>query len=89
MVEAVSRAGMVRFRPIILTSITTFFGLVPLMMSDNPATFMIVPMAISLAFGVLFATMITLFLVPALYVILHDFIGHTDTEAERKLAYQH
>jgi multidrug efflux pump subunit AcrB len=89
MIEAVARAGMMRFRPIILTSLTTFIGLVPLMLSDNPATFMIVPMAISLAFGVLFATVITLFLVPALYVILHDFVGHTDTEEERKLAYQH
>lgn len=89
MVEAVSKAGMMRFRPIILTSITTFIGLVPLMMSANPATFFIVPMAISLAFGVLFATVITLFLVPSLYVILADFTGHTDTKEERAMAYQH
>lgn len=89
MVEAVSRAGMMRFRPIVLTSITTFIGLVPLMATANPATFFIVPMAISLAFGVLFATVITLFLVPSLYVILHDFAGHTDTKEERALAYQH
>jgi len=46
-------------------------------------------MAISLAFGVLFATVITLFLVPSLYLILHDFIGHTDSAEERALAYQH
>lgn len=89
MVEAVSKAGMMRFRPIILTSLTTFIGLVPLMVTANPATFFIVPMAISLAFGVLFATVITLFLVPSLYVILHDFTGHTDTKEERALAYQH
>lgn len=89
MVEAVSEAGMMRFRPIILTSITTFIGLVPLMATANPATFFIIPMAISLAFGVLFATMITLFLVPSLYVILHDFKGHTDSAEERALAYQH
>ncbi len=89
MVEAVSKAGMHRFRPIILTSITTFAGLVPLMATANPATFFIIPMAISLAYGVLFATLITLFLVPCLYLILHDFIGHTDTAEARALAYQH
>jgi multidrug efflux pump subunit AcrB len=89
MVEAVSRAGMMRFRPIFLTSVTTFIGLVPLMVTASPATFFIIPMAISLAWGVLFATVITLFLVPSLYLILHDFIGHTDTAEERALAYQH
>lgn len=89
MVEAVSEAGMLRFRPIILTSMTTFIGLVPLMATANPATAFIVPMAVSLAWGVLFATAITLFLVPSLYLILHDFTGHTDTAEERKLAYQH
>lgn len=88
MVDAVSEAGMMRFRPIVLTSITTFVGLVPLMATANPATFFIIPMAISLSFGVLFATAITLFLVPSLYVILHDFAGHTDTAEERALAYQ-
>lgn len=89
MVRAVSQAGAMRFRPIILTSATTFIGLVPLMLNANPATFFIIPMAISLAFGVLFATIITLFLVPSLYLILHDFVGHTDTREERHLAYQH
>ena len=89
MVEAVSTAGMMRFRPIFLTSLTTFIGLVPLMITASPATFFIVPMAISLSFGVLFATVITLFLVPSLYVILQDFQGHTDTADERALAYQH
>ena len=89
MVNAVVKAGEMRFRPIVLTSITTFIGLVPLIITANPATFFVVPMAISLAFGVLFATVITLFLVPSLYLILHDFIGHTDTAEERALAYQH
>ncbi len=88
LVEAVSQAGMMRFRPIILTSATTFMGLVPLMLTANPATFFIIPMAISLAFGILFATVITLFLVPSLYLILYDFTGHTDTKEERALAYQ-
>lgn len=89
MVAAVSEAGKMRFRPIFLTSVTTFIGLVPLMATANPATFFIIPMAISLAYGVMFATVITLFLVPSLYLILHDFTGHTDTAEERKLAYQH
>ena len=87
-VEAVSNAGMVRFRPIILTSITTFIGLVPLMATANPATFFILPMAISLAYGVLFATVITLFLVPSLYLILHDFMGDEASAEEKELAYQ-
>ncbi|MBM87528.1 MAG: cobalt-zinc-cadmium resistance protein [Gammaproteobacteria bacterium] len=87
-VSAVSTAGEMRFRPIILTSVTTFMGLVPLIATANPATFFIIPMAISLAFGVLFATLITLFLVPSLYLVLHDFIGYTETENEKGLAYQ-
>lgn len=70
--EAVTNAGTVRFRPIILTSVTTFVGLIPLMTNTDPETFMFIPMAISLAFGVLFATAITLFLVPSLYLMLED-----------------
>ena len=89
MVESVSKAGAMRFRPIFLTSLTTFIGLVPLMLTANPATFFVVPMAISLAYGVLFATVITLFLVPCLYLILHDFSGHTDTDEQRAAAYKH
>jgi multidrug efflux pump subunit AcrB len=72
--EAVANAGTVRFRPIILTSVTTFVGLIPLMTNDDPETFMFIPMAISLAFGVLFATAITLFLVPSLYLMLEDWL---------------
>jgi multidrug efflux pump subunit AcrB len=71
--EAVSRAGIVRFRPILLTSLTTFLGLAPLMLSRTPETGFIVPMAISLGWGVLVATAITLFLVPSLYLVLEDF----------------
>ena len=73
--EAVRMAGVVRFRPIILTSVTTFVGLLPLMATANPSTAFIIPMAISLAFGVLFATTITLFLVPSLYMISEDIFG--------------
>ena len=67
-------AGVARFRPIILTSVTTFVGLVPLMSNQDPETFMFIPMAISLAYGVLFATVITLFLVPSLYLMLEDWL---------------
>jgi multidrug efflux pump subunit AcrB len=74
--EAVTMSGVVRFRPILLTSITTFVGLVPLMATATQATFFIVPMAISLAYGVLFATVITLFLVPSLYMILEDWLNY-------------
>jgi len=70
--EAVAKAGVVRFRPILLTSVTTFVGLAPLMLRATPETAFIVPMAISLAWGVLFATVITLFLVPCLYLALED-----------------
>jgi multidrug efflux pump subunit AcrB len=73
--EAVLRAGAVRFRPILLTSATTFIGLAPLMATADISTMMFVPLAISLAFGVLFATVITLLLVPALYLILEDLLG--------------
>ena len=71
--DAVSNAGTIRFRPIILTSATTFVGLIPLMTNKDPETFMFIPMAISLAFGVLFATVITLLMVPSLYLMLDDF----------------
>ena len=70
--EAVREAGMNRFRPILLTSLTTFFGLAPLMTSRSFDAAFMVPMAVSLAFGVLFATFITLLLVPTAYVILED-----------------
>ena len=69
---AVREAGSHRFRPILLTSLTTFFGLVPLMLERSMQAAFLVPMAVSLAFGVLFATLITLFLVPISYVILDD-----------------
>ncbi len=73
--DAVLNAGVVRFRPILLTSVTTFVGLMPLMATATPATAFVIPMAVSLAFGVLFATFITLFLVPALYSIAEDVFG--------------
>lgn len=61
-----------RFRPIMLTTMTTFCGLMPMMMEKSLQARFLIPMAISLAFGVLFATMITLLLVPSLYMIIED-----------------
>ena len=69
---AVREAGVNRFRPILLTSLTTFFGLAPLMLERSMQAAFLVPMAVSLAFGVLFATFITLILVPTAYMILDD-----------------
>ena len=69
---AVREAGVNRFRPILLTSLTTFFGLAPMMWDRSFDTAFMVPMAVSLGFGVLFATFITLILVPTSYMILDD-----------------
>jgi multidrug efflux pump subunit AcrB len=69
---AIREAGSNRFRPILLTSLTTFFGLAPLMIERSMQAAFLVPMAVSLAFGVLFATFITLILVPVSYLILDD-----------------
>ena len=70
--RAIRRAGGQRFRPIVLTSLTTFAGLAPLMADRSMQAAFLIPMAVSLAFGVLFATLITLFLVPVAYAILDD-----------------
>lgn len=66
---AVIQAGRDRFRAIILTSLTTFIGLVPIMAEQSVQARFLIPMVISLAFGVLFATVVTLILVPTLYVV--------------------
>ena len=70
--DAAISAGTQRFRAIILTSLTTFMGLMPIVFERSLQAQVVIPMAISLAFGILFATVITLLLVPALYLILND-----------------
>jgi len=71
--DAVMHAGSKRFRAILLTSITTFIGLAPIIFFEVSAQAKIViPMAVSLAFGVLFATIVTLILIPSLYMIIED-----------------
>jgi multidrug efflux pump subunit AcrB len=72
-VQAVVDSGTQRFRAIILTSFTTAAGLMPIMLESSVQAQYVIPMAISLSFGILFATFITLFLVPALYVLTRNF----------------
>lgn len=70
--EAVIDSGSKRFRAILLTSLTTFFGLLPMLLEPSLQAQMVIPMAVSLGFGIIFATVITLLLVPCLYIVLDD-----------------
>jgi len=70
--DAVREAGVARFRPVVLTTLTTFAGLSPLLLETSSGARFLIPMATSLAFGVVFATVIALFLVPCSYVVLED-----------------
>jgi multidrug efflux pump subunit AcrB len=73
--DAITQAGALRFRAIILTSLTTFAGLIPMILERSLQAQFLIPMAVSLGFGVLFATGITLLLIPCGYVILEDVHG--------------
>ena len=87
--EAVIQGAMRRFRPILLTSLTTFFGLVPMIFETSVQARFLIPMAISLGFGVLFATFLILLVVPALYVIVEDFrvfFGFADPDEKQVAA---
>ena len=70
--EAVREAGVGRFRPIVLTSITTFVGLAPILLETSVSAQFLIPMATSLGFGVVFGSAISLFLVPCAYIVLED-----------------
>lgn len=70
--QAAVDSGCYRFRAIILTSLTTFVGLVPIILERSLQAQIVIPMATSLAFGILFSTLVTLILVPLLYIILDD-----------------
>ncbi len=72
LVDAVVHASVSRARPILLTSMTTFVGLSPLMLNKSVQAQFLVPMAVSLSFGVLFSTVVTLMVVPAGYLIMND-----------------
>ena len=71
--QAVIESGTARFRAIILTSFTTAAGLLPIMLESSPQAQAVIPTAISIGFGIIFATVITLFLIPALYLLQEDF----------------
>ena len=70
--EAVRTAGVARFRPIVLTSMTTFVGLLPILRETSVSAQFLIPMATSLSFGVILGSAISLFLVPSSYVVLED-----------------
>ena len=83
--DAVIDGGVRRFRPVVLTSVTTFMGLLPIQLEASLQAQFVKPMAISIAFGVLFATFITLFLVPVLYFVGRDIsklLGKTEPEPD-------
>lgn len=73
--EAIVSAGVRRFRPILLTTLTTFVGLAPMIFETSVQARFMIPMAISLGFGILFATVITLVIIPTFYMLLADFKG--------------
>ena len=70
--EAIHRAGVRRFRPVMLTTLTTFGGLSPMIFETSRQARFMIPMALSLGYGILFATFVTLILVPCLYMMLVD-----------------
>jgi len=73
--DAVIEAGCARFRAITLTSITTFVGVLPIMFETSLQAKLVTPMAVALGFAVVFATLLTLILVPCLYLMLDDIKG--------------
>ncbi|HOM57288.1 MAG TPA: efflux RND transporter permease subunit, partial [Candidatus Latescibacteria bacterium] len=84
--DAIHRAGIRRFRPIILSSLTTFCGLVPMIFETSRQARFMIPMAISLGYGILFATAITLILVPCLYLVIEDVKGLGKGREEQETA---
>ncbi len=83
--EAMVQAGARRFRPILLTSLTTFAGLAPMIFETSVQARFLIPMAISLGYGVLFATLITLLLVPSLALIIDDLARAIGVNEERMI----
>jgi multidrug efflux pump subunit AcrB len=71
--DSIYSAGIQRFRPVLLTTLTTFGGLAPMIFETSRQARFLIPMAISLGFGIIFATLITLVLVPSFYMIVEDF----------------
>jgi len=82
--EAIHNAGVRRFRPILLTTLTTFGGLSPMIFETSRQARFMIPMALSLGYGIIFATAITLLLVPCLYMILEDVLKRVPTGVGRR-----
>jgi multidrug efflux pump subunit AcrB len=80
--QAVIESGTARFRAIILTSVTTAAGLMPILLETSSQAQFVIPTAISISFGIMFATIITLFLIPSLYMLQEDFFART-TQVKR------
>ncbi|MCJ8271258.1 MAG: efflux RND transporter permease subunit, partial [Psychrosphaera sp.] len=77
--QAVLTAGAARFRPVMLTSLTTFIGLMPLLFEKSTQAQFLIPMAVSMGFGIIFATFITLLLIPVNYMLVEkvkNFAGY-------------
>ena len=73
--QAVIESGKARFRPVLLTSVTTIAGLFPLLLERSFQAQFLIPMAVSICFGLLAATVLTLLYVPALYLIVQDIVN--------------
>ncbi|WP_101759951.1 efflux RND transporter permease subunit [Oceanicoccus sp. KOV_DT_Chl] len=84
--EAIVNSGAKRFRAILITSLTTFSGLLPMLMETSLQAKQVLPMAVSLGFGIIFSTVITLLLVPCLYMVLDDIAKFYDNLTGKKLA---
>ena len=74
-IESVIEAGQSRFRPVLLTSVTTVAGLFPLLLETSFQAQFLIPMAVSISFGLIAATFLTLVFVPSLYVVVNDIIN--------------
>ena len=85
--DAIHEAGVRRFRPILLTTLTTFGGLTPIILETSSQAYQLIPMAISLGFGIIFATSIILLIVPCLYMILDDLVQMTKKKKEHRLSF--
>lgn len=83
--EAITKAAQSRFRAIFLTSVTTFMGLSPLVFETSLQAQFLIPMAVSLAFGILFATLITLIVVPVLIGVLEQLKGNINNKSKQRL----
>ncbi|MEQ9437736.1 MAG: efflux RND transporter permease subunit [Cyclobacteriaceae bacterium] len=81
--DAIHESGIRRFRPIMLTTLTTFGGLTPIILETSNQANNLIPMAISLGFGIIFATSIILLIVPSLYLILEDIVGKAKEAKEK------